>query len=1283
MPLDPQRVQAVFLSAVACRDPAERATVLDRECSTDLELRQRVEALLLAHDQPESLLDQPFVGPAGHAFAPLGASVEPNATMGLLPRADSGSDVGTPSLSLNRAVPAIAGYQILGELGRGGMGVVYFARQVLLNRPCVVKMILAGAHANVEATVRFLAEAEAVARLQHPNIVQIHHIGEADGLPFFELEYVPGGSLDRRLNGTPWPSKRAAELVESVARGVAEAHRQGIVHRDLKPGNILLAADGTPKITDFGLAKSLASDSGLTRTDSIMGSPGYMAPEQAEGKTKQVGPRADVYALGAILYELLTGGPPFRGTTPLEILHQVKNAEPVPPSRLVPGLPRDVETIALKCLQKEPEKRYDSAASVAEDLRRFLGGEPIVARPVPVWERGIKWARRRPAIATLALAVLLLLAALMGLGVLSYQKIGSALRIAEVRRTAAEASQLEAIKQSKVAEANFTRARKAVDDSFTIVSESKLLNVPGLRALRADLLGSSMRFYEEFLRERSDDPTLKNDLLRTRVRVADVLRELGRTTEANEAYEAAIAGFELALRDRPDDLDLKTGLADALHFVVSLRPPDQKIATMRRIVALREDVFEGLHSDRRSKRDVALACSRLYESLIGTSPGEALIVLERSAVLRLELAEEVPDDADAIDGVFVSFLKLARSMESSQSLALYQRALEFGRESVRLRPTDSITAHDFLLATQDTVSMLSDSGRKDEAIAELRRSVKTLGEMASANADTPKNQEIYLEISRNLADRLIESNRPEEAVRALFESRTALDRFSRETAADIAGSAGRNVALAQRIGEIKTDPTPGQKARRDELLDRAVSDYRAAVAGGWKDFAVLKQATPIKDRPGYSALLTEAESAAKKPANSTASGRAVVASAVSRPNPDVKLDRALTQAGLGLARARSRLVDEAIATMDKARALLDELARERPGDSEVRKGRVDAFVGFHIALYALALDRRRRGKADESALVQKKADDFYADLSRERPNDPDVDAARRQALLGVAELRREASRWGETYLALRNLESSAREAVRSASAGRPPDRSALATLAGVGYGYGRLALWDEAAAAFSKAYEIDPAGLQTVEGIGSKGFGAWYRVAVLQLQSGETDAYERLREKMLRENASGNLVSPLDQIRTATLRPDPRSDWRQILELAERFPEENPWGQTVRGFALLRAGRNQEALDRFKKDPDWINSWPARAIAHHRLGQAALAREWLDRADQHVREDLDDALAWAGFTQSGWVSWWDDWLLRLIWTREAHEFIDGKAWPDAAWLKQQRTRVLALVNEAK
>ena len=322
-----------------------------------------------------------------------------------------------PSILQEPLLPAIDGYEILGELGRGGMGIVYRARHILLNRPCALKMIIAGDYADTKTITRFLVEAEAVARLQHPNIVQIHHIGVAGGRSYFELEYVEGGSLDRRLDGIPWMPRQAAVLVEGLARGVAEAHRLGIVHRDLKPANVLLSADDVPKITDFGLAKSLAGESGLTQTGAIVGTPDYMPPEQAEGKTREVGPPADVYALGAILYELLTGRPPFRGATILETLEHVRNAEPVAPSRLVPGLPRDAETIALKCLQKDPRKRYDSATALAEDLRRFIDGEPIVARPVGPIERALRWCRRHPAPAALT-AALVLVATLGLVGIL-------------------------------------------------------------------------------------------------------------------------------------------------------------------------------------------------------------------------------------------------------------------------------------------------------------------------------------------------------------------------------------------------------------------------------------------------------------------------------------------------------------------------------------------------------------------------------------------------------------------------------------------------------------------------------------------------------------------------------------------------------------------------------------------------------------------------------------------------------------------------------------------------
>jgi WD40 repeat protein len=310
--------------------------------------------------------------------------------------------------------PAVPGYEVLGTLGRGGMGVVYRARHVRLKRVVALKMILAGGQAGPQERERFLREAEAVARLQHPNIVQVFEVGEHEGLPFLAQEYVEGGTLGARVAGAPQPPRAAAAITEALARAVHHAHEHGVVHRDLKPGNVLLTADGTPKVTDFGLAKLLDTDTGQTQPGAVLGTPSYAAPEQARGHTRAVGPPADTYALGAVLYELLTGRPPFRGMTVLETLDQVVGQEPVPPRRLRPGCPRDLETVCLRCLEKQPGRRYGSAAELAEDLRRFQAGEPVRARPVGAAERTWKWARRRPALA--AAYALLIAAVVLGLG---------------------------------------------------------------------------------------------------------------------------------------------------------------------------------------------------------------------------------------------------------------------------------------------------------------------------------------------------------------------------------------------------------------------------------------------------------------------------------------------------------------------------------------------------------------------------------------------------------------------------------------------------------------------------------------------------------------------------------------------------------------------------------------------------------------------------------------------------------------------------------------------------
>jgi hypothetical protein len=300
--------------------------------------------------------------------------------------------------------PTVPGYEIIGELGRGGMGVVYRARQTALKRVVALKMVLSGDRASPQELARFRREAEAVARLRHANIVQVHEVGAYDGRPFFSLEFVDGGTLATRLrDGLPDP-KDAAALAEKLARAMHAVHRCHVVHRDLKPANVLLTADGTPKITDFGLAKKLDEDTGHTHSGAVMGTPSYMAPEQASGGAARTTPRADVYALGAILYECLTGRPPFRAATVAQTLRQVIEDEPVAPRRLSPAVPRDLETICLMCLRKDPARRYPTANDLAEDLRRLLALEPIQARPVGRAERAAKWARRNRAL-TAALIV--------------------------------------------------------------------------------------------------------------------------------------------------------------------------------------------------------------------------------------------------------------------------------------------------------------------------------------------------------------------------------------------------------------------------------------------------------------------------------------------------------------------------------------------------------------------------------------------------------------------------------------------------------------------------------------------------------------------------------------------------------------------------------------------------------------------------------------------------------------------------------------------------------------
>jgi tetratricopeptide (TPR) repeat protein/tRNA A-37 threonylcarbamoyl transferase component Bud32 len=500
----------------------------------------------------------------------------------------------------------VPGYEILGELGRGGMGIVFKARHVRLHRVVALKMILFPSQASTEDRLRFRSEAELAAQLHHPNIVQIYEVGETECGPYIALEYVEGGSLAELLRGGPQPPRQAAELIEALASAMQHAHERGIVHRDLKPANVLLAACGlagegakpqaaVAKITDFGLAKNVEGTAGLTRTGEVLGTPNYMSPEQARGQPDAIGLHTDVYALGAVLYECLAGVPPFRGLSIAETLLRVQACDPVPPTRLQPGIPRDLETICLKCLEKEPRRRYPSAGALAEDLGRFRAGQPIRARPVGALERGWKWARRRPAVATLlAVSLAAGLVLLVG-GWWSYLAVlGARDREAQQRRRA---------------EDRLRDALDVVDRLLTEVAEIDLDNVPQMEPVRRTLLKKAQQYYEKFLRDGETDPAVHREAGRALVRLGDIQEFLGDRAEAESSYTRATALLSSLAEEHPEVPVYRQDLARAWHaLAVLLRKTnrfDEAEKAGRQATGLLGDLTEQHPDEPAFRRDLA------------------------------------------------------------------------------------------------------------------------------------------------------------------------------------------------------------------------------------------------------------------------------------------------------------------------------------------------------------------------------------------------------------------------------------------------------------------------------------------------------------------------------------------------------------------------------------------------------------------------------------------------------------------------------------------------------
>jgi serine/threonine-protein kinase len=698
-----------------------------------------------------------------------------------------------PPWNSDTGLPCIPGYQVEAVLGRGGMGIVYKAWHLRLNRPVALKMLLAGAYAGPQERERFLREAEVVAGLRHPNLVQVYDIGDHEGRPYFTMEYVEGGSLTQRLMGTPQCVRHAAGWVAVLAEAVHIAHQGGIIHRDLKPANILLQrkpgitmtespvdnvrsaniapaphsdsdcriSDFDPKIADFGLARHFDRDSGLTLSGARVGTPSYMAPEQALGKTRGIGPSVDIYALGAVLYELLTGRPPFRGATATETQLQVVQHEPVPPSRLNPRVPRDLETICLKCLSKDPERRYTSALALADDLRRFQEGRPILARPAGWAERSWRWVRRNPTAAALLATALALVGLASGGGVWLVQQ--QAERRAEAIR---HADELRNDVHTAVTQAASLRQGFHFREARALLEQVRERLEP---AGPDDLRGQVNQAWAELV--------LAEKLDKARLRAATLVDALYDYKGAQRLYAEAFAEAGLgqpgddmaALAARVRQSPLRAELIAALDDWASVTPDERRWVWMFAVACeadrnaarnrLRQpELWKGLERSKDPEKlrqltqglnraefspQLVIALSRVARANGAESVAEALLTeaqvrLPQDFWLNHQLGDLYSQARkwDKALGYFRAALALRPDVPTAyngvagalRDLGQFDESVRTLRKALQLDPSDYTTRHNFAMA-------LGSTGQVDDMIRELQQAIRLKPDSAGAHVN--------------------------------------------------------------------------------------------------------------------------------------------------------------------------------------------------------------------------------------------------------------------------------------------------------------------------------------------------------------------------------------------------------------------------------------------------------------------------------------------------------------------------------------------------------------------
>jgi serine/threonine protein kinase len=1206
-------------------------------------------------------------------------------------------------------------FRIIREVGRGGMGVVYEAEQISLGRHIALKVLARQGLAGSSHLQRFLFEARAAARLHHTNIVPVFGSGEQDGVHYYAMQFIRGRGLDvvfaelraeasgsatiiltastgpltAQFSGVGEPggavaadpsraevetgtagtltnvseSQARAPYYHAVARvgadvadALAYAHSQGILHRDIKPSNLLLDVDGTVWVTDFGLAKAAEAD-GLTETGDLVGTLRYMAPERFEGWSN---PRSDIYSLGATLYELLTLHPLFDEPNRAKLMKMVAHEAPVAPRKLDPGIPRDLETIVLKAIAKEPEQRYGSSGQMAEDLRRFLADQPILARRTGRVERLWRWSRRNPALAGSIAALFLFLAiGCAGMTVLwrlaedQRSRADGLLELSQQRWLATLTHQAEAQSQRARAEASFGKARAAVDELLTQVSESQLLNVPGLQPLRRDLLRSALNYYEDFVRQRGDDPTLKAGLAAGQLRLAKIQHELGARAPSEQTMRQALAMHELALRDRPADRGLRDGLAQccvhlgigALDLTHPTMSADEALRLFERAIAVWEQLRQAEPANTVYLGELANAYNLvavLYDQNNRTA--ETLGAHQKALALRQARVEAHPDDPAAQNDLASTLNNLGAlvdgtTSESLDKLSLFRRSAEHSRIA-HARAPQVIRFGRFLVVVLRNVAVSERQlGHFDEAMRAFEESLEVSRRLARDNPAIPSLRRELIQDYRSIGDLLREQGRTADAVRTYRQSLDLEEALPKETGDDWFHFATLLALCARPASDAAYALGDAERAECRRIADASIAALRRAIAAGYNNaewMRISDELSELRDRDDFRALVVQAGATRQAPPRSVVATHEAPPSASAAPTdpgpPTVggttpvrdsnasQVDRATSQHAIGIVQLELGQLVAAKATLGHALAGRAALVRDHP--EEIRH-----LAGLAATGVALA---RLEWKAGRLSVAVRSWDEIRNNLEsadRTRPHDP-----------AIAEQ-------------LAQVEAT------------------------IGQSYAERALWSEAFDAFARAVRR---GMRDRE------------VAIRQVSllavADDRDGLKALCNRMLDDyGRTTEFLFASAVARWCALVPGSVPDPGRLVSLAEQAVaagHRGPERLFRLSLAEYRAGRFDEAVRRARESlaslPEGDNGPVAAidaailAMAHHRLGQTGEARRRLDEIagiDWRAIERWPDPQAW--WQRSDF----------LVLKREAIELFTGKPPADDPWLRRRRGEAYAQLGQ--